>query len=292
MAVISRIIIDPFGLQPDRVTTSSKSIFKEQNLRSGNINSNSLTQLTSMFANNSILEDLKITSITFSNSNRTLNITLSPGKLVQDRVLFKITESINLSVDVFSSYTIQDVSITENYFTITGDYVENFPPTKTFGVFNSTNAGYNHINWSVITSSYNSGTNRTTIYTSQSLTVDNSTGIIVNDNFPNSDDSVKGAIIITSEYKYMDSVENNPIKFIPVYMNSTYEYTPTFSVNLNKIIYAVLSITKDMVNFTISPTVYKVEDEAVDLIIHGTTYPIHNITNSVTGLLEGGSLTV
>jgi len=279
MAVISQIIIDPFGTQPDHSTSTSKSIFKEQNLRSGTFNSNNLSLLTSVVDNNAIIDGLNFSRMYFSNSNHTIHFEFNPGRLIQDFILFDVLETVNVSIDVFSEYDINAVSITENYFRISGDHTINFPPNKTFGVFNSSTSGYNHTNWSVVSTTYTGG--YTYIYTSQSLTVNDHTGLIVNDNFPNTDASTQGLVIITSQFKYMDTVEDNEIKFIPVYINSTYEYTPTFSVNLNKIIYSVFSITKDMANFIILPTVYGINDDIGDLSIHGTNYRIHNTTDLI-----------
>lgn len=290
MAVISTTVIDPFGTQTDHSTASSKSIFKEQNLRSGNINSDSLNKLTSVFKNNSIIDGLKTDNIYFSNNQRTLNISLTHGKLIQDYVLFDILTSVNMSIDIFSECNIVSVSTTENYFIISGDYLDNFPKYKTFGIFNSDTSQYNHTYWTVLLSEYDSDNDQTKIYTNQTLTIDDASGVIVNDNFPNTDDSIIGTVIVTSQFKYANTIDDNPITFIPVYMNSTYGYTPKFSVDLNKIIYSVLSISKDMVNFNILPTVYKIEDEVVDLVIHGVSYDVHNLTNLVCSTLDGGSI--
>jgi hypothetical protein len=279
--VTSRIYVDPYGSQPHH-SVSTKSIFKENNLRGCVIHSNYLDKLTNIYHNNTILNGLKIINIFRSNNNRTLNIQLSKGRIIQDNTLINILTPVNLKIEIFSEYNITGINLSKNYFEINNNHQNNFPINKTFGIFNSTVSSYNHLNWLVTNSQYYPQTNKTRIYTNQTITVSNTSGKIVNDNFPNQDNSQLGTIIIISKYNFVRFVHNLPIEFIPIYMTTDYKYYPTFNINTFNIIYSVITITKDLTNYIILPQCYKIQDELVSFYIKNKEYKIHNFTNLIS----------
>jgi hypothetical protein len=284
---IARIAIDPYGIQTDHNTASSKSIFKEQNLRSGTILSKELIKLLSIFDNNSILRGLTIDNIWRSNSNRTLNISLDIGKILQDNTFIDLQSIPNISIDIFNTYSISSVNTTSNYFVISGDHVDEFPSGKIFGIFNSTESSYNHTNW-VVSESYLLGGN-TVISTVQNLSVDDDSGQIVNDNFPDND-SVIGNILITLKYQYNKNITGNSLEVAPVYVTSDYTFYPSFSKNSNKIICGIISITKDLDDFIITPTVYKIDDSPIVFKLFNQEFTNHNKTK-IVDTLDGTVIT-
>ncbi|MCF7910875.1 hypothetical protein K9L16_04340 [Candidatus Pacearchaeota archaeon] len=284
---IVRIAIDPYGIQTDHSTASSKSIFKEQNLRSGTILSKELIKLISIFDNNTILKGLTINNIWRSNSNRTLNISLNIGKVFQDNTFIDLQSIPNISIDVFNEYSILSINTTDNYFEISGDHVDEFPSGKIFGIFNSTESSYNHTNW-VVSSSELSGGN-TIISTVQNLSINNSTGEIVNDNFPDNN-SLVGNILLTLKYQYNKNITGNSLEVAPVYITSDYTFYPNFSKNSNKIICGIISITKDLDDFIITPTVYKIDDSPIVFKLYNQEFTNHNKTK-VVDMLDGSIIT-
>ena len=284
---IARIAIDPYGIQTDHITASSKSIFKEQNLRSGTILSKELIKLTSIFDNNTILKGLTIDNIWRSNNNRTLNISLYTGRIIQDNTFIDLQSISNIVIDVFNTYSISSINITNNYFIISGDHVDEFPAGKLFGIFNSTETSYNHTNWVVLKSELLSG--NTVISTVQNLSINNSSGQIVNDNFPD-DNSVIANILLTLKYQYNNNVTENSLEVAPVYITSNYTFYPSFSKNSNTIICGLVSITKDLTNFIITPTVYKVDNEPITFKLYNQEFTIHNKTK-IIDVLDGTIIT-
>jgi hypothetical protein len=272
---IARISIDPYGLQSYHDVNSSKSIFKEQNLRSGLLLSDEFIKLMSIFNNNSILQGLTIDNIWRTNDNRTLNITLLAGKVLQNNIFVDIQSSTNISIDIFNTYSITSVNTTDNYFLITGDYVDKFPVGKTFGIFNSLELSYNHTNW-VVSDSYLSGSD-TIIKTVQSISIDESSGEIVNDNFPDTGSNI-GNILITLKYLYNKNITGNTLQVAPVYMTSNYTIYPSFSKKSNTIICGILSITKDLDDYIISSDVYKIDDIPITFKLYGEDFTVHNQT--------------
>jgi hypothetical protein len=279
----TQMYIDPYGSQPYH-STSSKKIFKENNLRSGVIHSNYLNKLTNIFEDNSILKGLKLTNVYRSQNNRRINFIFSQGKLIQDSTLVDITQSATVYVDVFSTYTITGISTSTNYFEISGNHVENFPINKTFAIFNSNESSYNHLNWTCINSEYVSG-NKTRVYTSSSLTVNDVSGQIVNNNFPDINDSLYGTIILTTNYKFIRYLEDNDLEIVPVYMTSDNKYFPEFDINSNQIILSVITIEKDLTNYIVLPTAYEIKD--VPIWIYGTEYQIRKTTDSSINVVDG-----
>ena len=201
-------------------------------------------------------------------------------------MIIDITEDIVVSIDVFSTYNIITTNNVDNYFTISGDQTDNFPENKVFGIFNATYSSFNHTNW-VVEESIFDGTN-TKVYTSQSITDDDNTGQIVNDNFPNSDDSIIGTILIASKYQYEETIDDNPIIFYPIYIDSQENIFPEFDINQFKIIYSVIKISKDLDNYIVNPTALQFFDSTTSVYINGQSYEVQDITKTVLDNLDGG----
>jgi len=279
-AVIPRMSINPYGQKPNR-QESSKSVFKENNLHSHLINAVDVNQLTNIFNDDSILNGLELGTTYLSNSSRTLNFTLTSGRIIQDRSIIEILEDVHLSIDIFSEYIIQEANITDNYFKVSGDQTDNFPSGNTFGIFNSEISGNNHVYWSVDRTEYD-GSLYTKIYVHQTISSDNSSGVIVNNNFPGE----TGQVLLMSNYKFYETLDENPIEFIPLYKTPGNIIYPTLDSNLYRILYSVYNIQKNDTTYVINS--FDSIDEYTSVVLGNTNYIIRNINYTHTTFFDGG----
>lgn len=278
MALVPRIYINPYGQQKYK-DKSSKSIFKEQNYFSHIIRAIDANQLTKVYQNDSIIYGLEVTNTSLSNNQRTVDITLSPGRIIQDNTLIDIFESITMSVEVFSNYDILETNQTENYFKISGNQLHNFPEDKQFAVFYSTNdTSINHYNWVVKLAVLDN--DNTKIYTHQNISTDDNTGMLITNNFEDSGEN--GTILLTSKYQFEEKLDNNLVEFVPLYtktdnyLNVVSSCTPGFDSNIFRIIYGVLYINRDLENLKINSDNYELATDNAQINIHGHSYNIRN----------------
>lgn len=283
-----QIYIDPYGQRPYKATPSSKSIFKDRNLHSNLIRSINVNKLTNVFNNDTVISGLKLTNEYLSNNNRTFNFKLSPGRIIQDNTLIDILEPVNLSIDVFSEYNILTTNNSSNYFEVLGNQTNNFPTNKQFSIFNSNTTSFNHSNWVVQSSKYSPTGNKTRVYTIQSVTQNDVSGQIVNDNFPNSDDSIEGTIILASKYKFIETLDTNRVEFMPIYINKDNQYFPEFDKNTFRIIYSVIEIDKNLEDFKIVPDTYMKLGDMSTINCKGQLFYIRNMTEAFSDHLDGG----
>jgi len=279
-AVIPRMSINPYGQKPNK-SSSSKSIFKENNLYSHLINSVDVNELTNVFDNDSILNGLELSASYLSNSNRTLNFSLSSGRIIQDRSIIEILESVNVSIDIFSEYIIQEANTSDNYFKVSGDQTSNFSAGKTFGIFGSTISGNNHINWSISRTEYD-GSLYTKIYVDQNVSSTNTSGKLINNNFPGE----TGQVILMSNYKFYETLDANPIEFIPIYKTPSNTIYPPFDPNLYRIVYAVSNIQKDENEYVINS--FDGVDDYTSVVVGDSNYIVHNINYTHSTFFDGG----
>ena len=274
MAIVPRIYIDPYGPNTFK-PSNSKSLFKEQHLHSNVLNSYNVNQLSNIFNNDSVIDGLDLTNIYLTNNNRTINFTLSKGRLIQDNTLVDILQDINIKIDVFSQYSINQANISNNYFRVSGNQVLNFYPGKQFAIFNSTNSAYNHKNWIANYSELDG--NFTRIYTHNNIDVNNTTGQIINHNFQN---SPHGTVVIMSKFKYQDTITNNDIIFTPIFITNDLKYYPHFDPNLHRILYGIIYISVDLNIYQIKTTGYHIEDSVMSVFLKGKQYTVKNLTLS------------
>ena len=279
MLVVPRMYINPYGQKPNK-TASSKSIFKENNLFSNSIKSVDVNQLTNIVDNDSILNGLEFGTPRLSNSNRTLNFVLTSGRIIQDRSIIEILEDINLSIDIFSEYTIQEANTTTNYFKIYGDQTDNFPSGKTFGIFGSEISGNNHLNWSAERTEYDGS--YTKIYVDQNVSSSTTSGLIVNNNFPGE----TGQIILMSDYKFYETLDDNPIEFISLYKTPSNTIYPSFDSNLHRIVYGALDIQKNETTYVINS--FDRAEDYTSIVLGDSNYVIHSINYTHSTFFDGG----
>ena len=280
MSVVPRMYINPYGQKPNK-NASSKSIFKENNLFSNIIKSVDINQLTNIVDNDSILNGLELFTPQLSNSDRRLDFVLSSGRIIQDRSIIEILENINLSIDIFSEYLIQEANTTDNYFKVSGDQTDNFPSGKTFGIFDSEISGNNHLNWSAQRTEYD-GSLYTKIYVDQNISSDNTSGLIVNNNFPGE----TGQIILMSDYKFYETLDDNPVEFISLYKTPSNTIYPSFDSNLHRIVYGVLDIQKNETTYVI--TSFDRAEDYTSIVLGDSNYVIHNINYTHSTFFDGG----
>src|SRR6056297_1399163 len=281
MAFIPRLYINPYGKRPYKAETS-KSIFKDQTLFSNLINSINVNQLSNIFNNDLIIKGMDLKSASLSNNNRSMNFVLSNGMIMQDLTIIKILEDINISIDIFSQYNIEEANTSENYFKINGNQIKNFPEGKTFGIFDSIEFANNHLYWVVKETKYDGSF--TKIYTHQSVDYSDTSGQIVNNNFP---DDEFGEIILMSKYMFVETLDDNPVEFIPMYRNSKKIYEE-FDSNLHRIIYEMFEIEKDHINYKIVN--YNRLEKFESVLLNNFHYVIHNINDTYTSTFDGGVL--
>jgi len=244
MSLVPRIYINPYGknqYQP----SSSKSIFKEQNLHSNIINTDDINDLTNIFKDDSIIYGLEPTISILE--DKTISVSLSPGRIIQDNTLIDIKQQINISLDVISIYNIISSNSSNNYFKISGNQINNFKIGKQFTIQNSSKSSFNHNYW--VVKDVELVDDHTFIYTSQNISDDITTGQIVNDNFPSISN---GTILIMSKYQFSKSMDENKIEFVPLFTKTPSNYfdishncVPGFDSNLYRILYCVIYITKN-----------------------------------------------
>jgi len=278
MAFIPRLYINPYGKRPYKAETS-KSIFKDQTLFSNLINSISVNQLTNIFNEDLIITGLELESTSFINNDRTMSFVLSKGKIIQDSTIIEILENVNISIDVFSEYNILETNMSENYFKLSNNQKDNFPIGKTFGIFDSSESSNNHLNW-VVKEAIFDGVN-TKLYTYQNIDNTNNSGKIVNDNFG----GTSGEIILMSKYRFIETLDYNPIEFISLYRRSNKIY-PEFDSNEHRIIYDMFSVEKDNINYKILN--YNSFDYLSSVILDDSHYVIHNINDIHPSYFDGG----
>jgi hypothetical protein len=280
MTFVPRMYINPYGQKPNRIE-SSKSMFKENNLHSNIIKSVDINQLTNIFENDSIINGLELEYVNLSNNNRTMNFGLSNGRIIQDQSIIEILENINLSIDIFSQYNISEANTTDNYFKISGDQTNNFSEGNTFGIFNSTISGNNHLNWSVDHTEYD-GSTYTKIYVDQNISSDNTSGLIVNNNFSGE----SGQVVLMSKYKFYETLEDNLVEFISIYKNSTNNIYPTFDSNIYRMVYAAFDIQKDNTSYEIIS--YDRLEDYTSIVLDNLNYVVRNINYTHRFFFDGG----
>jgi len=278
MAFIPRIYLNPYGARPYK-TETSKSIFKDQTLFSNLINSINVNQLTNIFNDDLIITGLELISSTLTNNNRSMSFVLSKGKIIQNSTVIEILENVNISIDVFSEYDILETNMSESYFKISNDQTVNLPRGKSFGIFNSNEPLNNHLNW-IVKSTQFDGVN-TKVYTHQVMNNSDTSGKLVNDNFG----GTSGEIILMSKYRFIETLNYNPIEFIPLYRLSNNIY-PEFDSNEHRIIYDMFEIEKDNTNYKIIN--YNSCDYLSSVILKDSHYVIHNINDIHPSYFDGG----
>ena len=268
--------LDPFD--PDR------SFFKEDTYYSNLINSRSANQFISILQNDRIIEGLKITNAYLSNNDRTFNCELSPGKVVQDSSLFITKNNLTVSIDIFKEHNILECNISENYFKISGDWTKYFILNSTFGIFNSSTSSYNNTFWAVTNTVYDNNSDTMKVYVAQNITVDDTSGIIVKDNFPSPTDSVSGKCIGCADYQYIETIEENNISLGIKFKNDSPDFDWDF--NVSRVIFGVYDITKDLTNYNISQ--FDVNNNDIEL--DGVTYNMSYYSDLVLDSISGGVL--
>lgn len=290
MSLVPRIHIDPFGQRPFK-DKSSKSIFKEQNFYSHIIKSVNINELTKVFRNDSIIEGMELNNIHLSNNNRTINLSLTPGRIIQDNTLIDILENVFISLDIFSEYDIINVDTDNNYFEVDNDQTNNFPEYKQFAIFDSNTSSFNHKNWIVWKSFFENG--KTKIFPSQEIIHNDNSGIIVNDNFPK---SKNGTILIMSKYQFQESLHNQPVEFIPVYTRTDDYFTiisrctPGIDPRVFRIIYGIVYIEKDLEDYIILND-YSMVHNNVRINIHDADIFVRNGIDYVRSI-DGGEILI
>jgi len=268
--------LDPFD--------SEASFFKEDTYYSNLINSRSANQFVSILQDDRIIDGLRIIDAHTTNNNRTFNCELLPGKVVQDSSLFIINDSVTISIDIFKEHPILECNTTNNYFKISGNWTKYFIVNSTFGIFNSGTPSYNHIYWAISNVIYDNDTDTTYIYAAQNITIDDTTGIIVKDNFPSPINDIMGKCIICAEYQYIDTLKDNNILLGIKFKNDSLEFD--WDSNISRILFGVYDITKDLTNYNIN---YFVRNDA-DIILDGVTYNMSHYSDLVLDSVDGGEL--
>lgn len=267
MSLVPKIYINPYGKKPYK-SSSSKSIFKDQNLHSNIIRAVNVNELTNLFENDSIIYGLEITDVSLKNQ-RSIEITLSPGRIIQDNTLIDVHEEVNLSIDVISTYDIIESNKEQNYFVIAGDQTKNFTNSKQFTIQNSNYEDYNHGYW--ITQKVELNEENTIVYPSQNISENNVSGQIVNDNFPNN----RGTILIFSKYIFYESLYLDQVEFLPVYtitenFATVSKCIPSFDPNLHRILYGVIYIDKSSTEIE----KYNYISEGINISVSGNNYTV------------------
>ena len=268
--------LDPFN--------PGQPFFREDTYYSNLINSRSANQFVSILQNDRITEGLKIVDAYVSNNNRTFNCELSPGKVVQDSSLFIIKDSITLSIDMFTEHEILECNITNNYFKISGNWTKYFTVNSTFGIFNSGTPSYNHIYWAISNVVYDNDLDETYIYAAQNITIPDTTGMIIKDNFISPTNSLYGKCIVCAEYQYIDTIKDNNISLGLKFKNDSLEFD--WDSNVSRILFGIYDITKELTNYQIN---YFVRNDD-DIVLDGVVYNISHYADLVLDSVDGGEL--
>jgi len=268
--------LDPFN--PDL------SFFKEDTYYSNLINSRTANQFVTILQNDRIIEGLEIIDAYVSNNNRTFNCKLEPGKLVEDSNLFILKNNTTVSIDIFKEHPILECNITDNYFKISGNWTKYFTLNSTFGIFGSNTPSYNHIYWSVSNVVYDKNSNITRIYTAQNITINDTSGKIIKDNFPSPVDDVNGKCIVCAEYQYIETLDDNSIKLGIKFKNDAPEFN--WDSNVSRIIFGVYDIVKDLTNYEIS----QFTRNKNDIVLDGVTYNMSYYSDLMLNFVDGGQL--
>jgi len=283
MALISKIHIEPYEKQQYRIK-SSKSVFKEQHFYSHILRAIEANKLTNVFKNDSIIEGLNIINISLINNNNTITFSLSPGRIIQDNTLINILETVTISIDIFNEYNILNTNIEQNYFEIDGDVTDKFSKNKQFGLYEASYLDLNHSNWVVKDIEFQN--NKTKIYPVNPIMYDDTSGIIINDNFSNLS-SVYGTILIMSKYRFHESVDVQDVEFVPVYVVTNNYFTtisesiPSISLEEYRIIYGIIYIQK--INHKISNDYYfALNGTAIN--INGKSLFVRNTVDKIENL--------
>ena len=258
--------------------------FKENTYYSNLINSRTANQFVTILQNDRIIKGLEIINAYVSNNNKTFNCELQSGTVVEDSSLFILKDNITLSIDIFKEHSILECNPSSNYFKIAGNWTKYFTVNSTFGIFNSATPSYNHIYWAISNVQYDKLSDSTIIYTAQNITVNDTTGTIIKDNFPSPVDDVNGKCIVCADYQYIETIKDNSILLGIKFKNDAPDFD--WDANVSRIIFGVYDIVKDLNTYEISRFVRNDDD----IVLDGVTYNMSYYADLVLDSVDGGEL--
>lgn len=227
--------------------------------------------------------------------NRKINVQLSAGRILQDYRLIDVYEDVNLDLYIYTHHNIVNVNVANNWFEISGSYLDYFPVSSVFAVTDST--ANDKLDYSVFNVQYDIGdNNRTRITVSTGISDATIDGKIVCRRFPDNFENY-GRVIVSTQFDYIDSVASgsNILKMRLDYLDRDNNISSSFSLYENKIILTMLEFERNGTtgvadDTAIADSTLKEINFYDTVTIEGGSYQIYNESNIDSGLADGGRI--
>ncbi|MFW6247009.1 MAG: hypothetical protein ACOC22_02440 [bacterium] len=276
----------------DRILdTYQKGFFGDNNNKYSNvILSHEANRILEVIDNDSILYGLNIEKFYLSENKREVVVKVSPGRLVQDRTLVEIIESVTLTLPIFKEYDIRSVDTSDNYFTFNNDVQNDFPELSEFAVIEST--GNDKNDWTVKETSYDNDSDVTYVYVTGNIENSTSDGKAICRKYVDSFET-DGRVVVNTNYQFLEDLRESryPLKLELNYLDRDNKIPDGWSSNLKRIVLGVLEFQRNTENTEIVEDSLEKIEKINDILIEDTDY-IPGKRTTIVEIADAGNINV